>query len=45
MILQAEILVRANGGRKTTLYYQELEKGNTFGYCVNVDEFVSNFVD
>ncbi|MDE7316479.1 MAG: zeta toxin family protein [Helicobacter sp.] len=34
-----------NGCGKTTMYYNELEKGNTFGYRINIDEIVSSFGD
>ncbi len=34
-----------NGCGKTTMYYDELEKGNTFGYRINIDEIVSSFGD
>lgn len=41
----ATFFAGVNGCGKTTMYYDELEKGNTFGYRINIDEIVSSFGD
>ena len=41
----ATFFAGVNGCGKTTMYYNELEKGNTFGYRINIDEIVSSFGD
>lgn len=42
---KATIFAGVNGCGKTTLYYDELEKGNSFGLRINIDEIVSSFGD
>ncbi len=41
----ATFFAGVNGCGKTTLYYNELERGNSFGYRINIDEIVTSFGD
>lgn len=41
----ATFFAGVNGCGKTTFYYNELEKGNSFGFRINIDEIVSSFGD
>ena len=38
---RAYIFAGVNGAGKTTFYYDKLEKGEHFGFRINIDEIVS----
>ena len=42
---RAYIFAGVNGAGKTTFYYDKLEKGEHFGFRINIDEIVSSFGD